>query len=111
MLLRRVIEHVKAQNWMAVAIDFVIVVIGVFIGIQVANWNESRQENARRELVHQRLVQDFELIEQQSDQAVEHMEEVMTSLIVLQQAVERGGAGVDEARCHPHQYRARRCRR
>ena len=44
MLLRRVIEHVKTQNWTAVAIDFVIVVVGVFIGIQVANWNDDRQD-------------------------------------------------------------------
>ena len=44
MLLRRVIEHVKTQNWTAVALDFVIVVVGVFIGIQVANWNEARTE-------------------------------------------------------------------
>jgi hypothetical protein len=43
-LLRRVMEHVKAQNWIAVAIDFVIVVVGVFIGIQVANWNDDRQD-------------------------------------------------------------------
>ena len=42
MLLRRVIEHVKTQNWTAVALDFVIVVVGVFIGIQVANWNDAR---------------------------------------------------------------------
>ncbi len=42
MLLRRVIEHVREQNWFAVGIDFVIVVVGVFIGIQVANWNEER---------------------------------------------------------------------
>lgn len=40
MLLRRITEHVKAQNWTAVVIDLVIVVVGVFIGIQVANWNE-----------------------------------------------------------------------
>jgi hypothetical protein len=40
MLLRRVIDHVKAQNWTAVALDFVIVVVGVFIGIQVSNWND-----------------------------------------------------------------------
>ena len=40
MLLRRVIDHVKTQNWTAVALDFVIVVVGVFIGIQVANWND-----------------------------------------------------------------------
>lgn len=44
MLLRNVTEHVKAQNWVAVGIDFFIVVIGVFIGIQVANWNESQAE-------------------------------------------------------------------
>ena len=47
MLLRRVIEHVKTQNWTAVALDFVIVVVGVFIGIQVANWNEERAFEAR----------------------------------------------------------------
>ena len=47
MLLRRVIEHVKAQNWTAVTLDFVIVVVGVFIGIQVSNWNESRLEYSR----------------------------------------------------------------
>jgi hypothetical protein len=43
-LLRRVIEHVQRQNWFAVAIDFVIVVFGVFMGIQVANWNEARSD-------------------------------------------------------------------
>lgn len=40
MLLRRITEHVKSQNWFAVGIDFVIVVIGVYIGIQVSNWND-----------------------------------------------------------------------
>jgi len=45
MLLRRVIEHVKHQNWTAVALDFVIVVMGVFIGIQVSNWNEARADH------------------------------------------------------------------
>ena len=40
MLLRRITEHVRAQNWFAVGIDFAIVVIGVYIGIQVSNWND-----------------------------------------------------------------------
>jgi hypothetical protein len=51
MLLRRVIEHVREQNWTAVGIDFVIVVVGVFVGIQVSNWNESRAERARERLL------------------------------------------------------------
>jgi len=41
MLLRRVIHHVKAQNWFAIGLDFLIVVIGVFLGLQVSNWNEA----------------------------------------------------------------------
>ena len=51
MLLRRMIEHVKTQNWTAVALDFVIVVVGVFIGIQVANWNDARQSHERLERI------------------------------------------------------------
>jgi len=40
MLLRTLTKHVNDQNWFAVIIDFIIVVFGVFIGIQVANWND-----------------------------------------------------------------------
>ncbi len=47
MLLRRITEHVKAQNWFAVGIDFLIVVVGVFIGIQVSNWNDARADQTR----------------------------------------------------------------
>ncbi len=43
MILRRVIAHFRRQEWTAIALDFLIVVVGVFIGIQVANWNEARQ--------------------------------------------------------------------
>lgn len=46
MLLRRITQHVKDQNWFAVFVDFLIVVVGVFIGIQVANWNEQRGDQA-----------------------------------------------------------------
>lgn len=49
MLLRRITEHVKAQNWTAVVLDFVIVVVGVFIGLQVNNWNEARLDERREE--------------------------------------------------------------
>lgn len=47
MILRRVTEHVKDQNWFAVAIDFIIVVIGVFVGLQVSNWNTAQTAKAR----------------------------------------------------------------
>ena len=61
MLLRSVTQHVKDQNWFAVGVDFVIVVIGVYIGIQVSNWNEERIEVQRGEYFSNRLLEDMQL--------------------------------------------------
>ena len=44
MILRRVIEHFRKQEWTAIFLDFVIVVMGVFVGLQVSNWNAARVE-------------------------------------------------------------------
>lgn len=43
MLLRSLSGHVKDQNWFAVALDFLIVVFGIFIGFQLNTWNENRK--------------------------------------------------------------------
>lgn len=59
MILRRMTEHVRAQNWLAVGIDFLIVVIGVFIGIEVSNFNSARVEAAKADGYLQRLHQDI----------------------------------------------------
>ena len=60
MLLRKVIRHVQEQSWTAIAIDFFIVVLGVFVGIQVNNWNESRLEAQRAHGYLLRIQSDLE---------------------------------------------------
>jgi len=45
MILRRIIEHLKLQHWTAVVIELLIVILGVFIGTQVSNWNLERTTN------------------------------------------------------------------
>lgn len=59
MLLRRVAEHTKAQNWFAVTLDFLIVVVGVFIGIEVANWNEAREDRQEERRYYGQLLVDL----------------------------------------------------
>jgi hypothetical protein len=49
--LLRVAEHIRTQNWTAIGIDFLIVVLGVFVGIQVANWNTARVDHQREQLL------------------------------------------------------------
>jgi hypothetical protein len=47
MILRRIAESVRARDWFTFTIEFAIVVAGVFIGIQVANWNAVRRASIR----------------------------------------------------------------
>jgi len=60
MILRRVIDHFRKQEWTAIAIDFVIVVAGVFVGIQVSNWNAKLGERAREYGYLVRLYEDLQ---------------------------------------------------
>ncbi|HOP22670.1 MAG TPA: hypothetical protein PK055_10115 [Gammaproteobacteria bacterium] len=60
MLLRRITQHIKNQNWFAVFLDFVIVVAGVFIGIQVANWNELKKEQQLEKQYIQNIISDLD---------------------------------------------------
>jgi len=71
MLLRRINERVKAQNWFAVALDFAIVVLGVFVASQVTNWNEGRKDREREQVYIERLRSDFEAIEARSKMATD----------------------------------------
>jgi hypothetical protein len=49
MILRRLVAHFRKQEWAAIAIDFAIVVLGVFIGLQVQAFavERDRQESER----------------------------------------------------------------
>lgn len=59
MILSRVIEHVKKQHWGAFLIEVVIVVLGVFIGLQASNWNEQRETDQRAAVFARRLKSDL----------------------------------------------------
>lgn len=59
MILRSVARHVRDQNWVAIGIDFAIVVLGVFVGIQVSNWNAARHEATRADSYLSRIREDL----------------------------------------------------
>jgi hypothetical protein len=71
MLLRRVMQHVQEQNWTAIGIDLVIVVVGVFIGIQVANWNTTEIEKRETREALLRLEQDVRMSVTQTQASIE----------------------------------------
>lgn len=47
MIYKRAVARLRAQDWLAIAIELIIVIVGVFIGTLVANWNQDRIDNAQ----------------------------------------------------------------
>jgi len=80
MLLRRVIDHFRKQEWTAIAIDLAIVVVGVFMGIQVSNWNETRHDqNLAREYaarIYQDLAGDIDKYRRADEAANKRMAQI-----------------------------------
>lgn len=95
MILRRVIEHVRTQNWTAIGIDFVIVVLGVFMGIQLGNWNQERLDRQEEVALVERIRVDFERIKEDSDRSLAFHERMQSDLRTMVRSL-RAGALKDE---------------
>ncbi len=44
MIYKRVAAWLRGQDWVAILIELGIVILGVFVGTQVSNWNATRTE-------------------------------------------------------------------
>jgi hypothetical protein len=59
MLSRRIREHAADLNWVGVAVDLAIVIIGVFLGMQVNDWNQGRLDRRQAREYRAMLVEDL----------------------------------------------------
>lgn len=59
MVLRSITRNVKSQNWLAVFLDFIIVVAGIFVGLQADAWQTERGDRVRERAVMEQLLADF----------------------------------------------------
>ncbi len=80
MILRRVIEHVRKQEWTAIFIDLAIVVVGVFIGIQVSNWNIERETNRKAAIFTERLRADVQVEAWAYEYLIEYNRDVLANV-------------------------------
>ena len=85
MLLRRIMKHFRNENWFAVALDLVVVVLGLFIGLQVDTWWENQKEKSLEVTYLQEIREDFELNRAQLLQSTTRLEEIIQDMLVLAQ--------------------------
>ena len=73
MLLRRLMAQIEDQNWFAVVLDFVIVVVGVLLAFQISTWSEQAEERRMGEDYAERLLEDLRVEQIAGHDMVEYM--------------------------------------
>jgi hypothetical protein len=60
MIVGRIAGALRRQDWMAVVIELIVVVLGLFLGLQLNAWKEGRDASVREQLALERLLQEAE---------------------------------------------------
>lgn len=60
MIIRRIVESLRQRHFSVFAIELVVVIVGVFIGLQVSNWNDARIDQTRAHSYLERIRADLE---------------------------------------------------
>ncbi len=60
MILRKLATAMREQNWFTVVLEILIVVVGIFVGLQVDGWNEARKDKAKERIYLERFSRDIE---------------------------------------------------
>ena len=60
MIIKRVVNQFRAQDWTALISELVIVVVGIFIAIQADHWWEQQDDLRQEQLYIERLTEDIE---------------------------------------------------
>lgn len=89
MILQKLASAIRRQDWFQVVIEVLIVIVGIFLGLQVQEWNDTRANRAQSTIYVEQLIEDlkadFEIYKMASEQIVRvkktHLERVETLIL------------------------------
>ena len=98
MIQRRLAEAIKSQNLFIISIEILVLVIGIFVGLRVDDWNQSRKDRAEESVYLEELLQDFEANRTALLQSTSNLEEIIPAMTALleQSAMDTPDRSMDE---------------
>ena len=70
MILRRLVTALRKQSWLTLVLELVVVVVGIFLGLQVDSWNEARKDRVLEQQYLASLKADFQADIEELDEAI-----------------------------------------
>jgi hypothetical protein len=95
-ILHRLVTELRNQNWITVVLELVVVVAGIFLGLQADAWNEARNDRIRERAHLEQIYADAVFNAEQLAQIAEHHAELADGLIFAIGVVKRGEIRPDE---------------
>jgi len=90
MVYRRLQKHWSDQDWFAVSLELTVVVVGIVLGLQFTDWNESRKERALEAYYLEQLNTDFkESLDLWDGYLVQMQEQTIHSIAVAQTLLDK----------------------
>ena len=83
MIIRKLADAIRQQNWFTVVLEILIVVIGLFIGLQVDDWNQRRIDRSSEAVYLQELLEDFEANRTSLERSTERLESILRNMNAL----------------------------
>ena len=86
-MIRRIFQNVRRQDWTAVIIELVVVILGVFIGVQVSDWNGDLETDRKSALFTSRLKADLREEAWGYEVQVGYYEQVLRNAVAAEDAL------------------------
>ena len=94
--MRRITKHFSEQNWVAVILDLLIVIVGIFLGLQVDAWNDRRLDRQLEADTLERLRAEFVTICEEASDANRYHLGVAASVDVITASMAAGNVAPDD---------------
>jgi hypothetical protein len=83
MILRKLASAIRKQDWFTVVLEILIVMIGIYFGLQVDTWNQSRLEDQRAQQALEELRADFTTIDESASDLASYYKDIIDDLQIL----------------------------
>lgn len=97
MILNRLSNAIREQNWFTVLLEIIIVVVGIFLGLQVDDWNEQRKYRQEESVYLAKIHADLSAMKTELEDRLEGYEERITIMMRALAALESCDSSADAA--------------
>jgi hypothetical protein len=87
MITRKLSQQIREQNWFGAFIDMMVVVVGIFVGLQATDWNQNRLESKEADFhlnfLHEELLEAARVATDEIEKNRNHLQDSFEAMMLF----------------------------